>query len=107
MVEIEAAFVVDARELHLEAAVVGELEPRRDVAVMVELRADDLVTLAPFARCGTRQGEVQRRHVRAEDDLVDRRVEKGCGGRVARATSSSESRDVSNGPPRFAFASRR
>ena len=58
----------------------GQLEPGRDVRVVVELRAEDLV-----ARLGSRAGrarerEDERRHVRAEDDLVRRRS-RGSGRR--------------------------
>ena len=93
MVEVEAALVVDAREVHHEAAVVRELEPRRDVAVVVELRADDLVAFAPVARRRAREREVERRHVRAERDLVDGRVEEAGRGRV-------RARDERVGQPR-------
>ena len=109
MVEVDAALVVDACEVHLEAPVVRELEPRVTMfAVVVELRADDLVALAPVARRRAREREVERRHVRAEHDLVGRRVEEAAPRSRARVRSSaSERRDVSNGPPRFAFSSRR
>ena len=80
VVEVEAALVVDLAETDRQTLVVRELEPRRDVAVMVELGADDLVAVAPVAGGGAREREVERRHVRAERDLVDRRVQElRCG----------------------------
>jgi hypothetical protein len=80
MIDVEPAFLVDLGELDDEAPVVRELEPGRDVAVVVESRAHDLVAFVPGARRGTRQSEVQRRHVRAESDLVDGRIEEVRGG---------------------------
>ena len=50
--EVEPALVVDIGEAHGQVAVVRELEPRRDVAVVVEPRADDLVARLPLARGG-------------------------------------------------------
>ena len=49
LVEVEPAFVVDVREAHRQALVAGQLEPRRDVAVVIEARADDLVSGNPLA----------------------------------------------------------
>ena len=37
---------------------------------MVEARDEDPVALPPVARSGPRQHEVERRHVRSEDDVV-------------------------------------
>ena len=53
-----------------------ELEPRRHVPVVVELRGDDLVARVPIARRRARQCEIERRHVRAEDRLLRRAAEK-------------------------------
>ena len=72
----EPALVVDLGEPHDQALVVRELEPRRDVAVVVELRADHLVARDPLARRRAREREVQRRHVLAERHLVGGRVEE-------------------------------
>jgi len=47
--EVEAAFTVDVAEAHGQIPVARELEPRGDVAVVVELRAHDLVARLPFA----------------------------------------------------------
>ena len=43
---VERRVVVDLDQLDLQAQVLGELEPRRDVPVVVELRREDLVALA-------------------------------------------------------------
>ena len=48
IVEVEGRVVVDLDEADREVEVVGELEPRRDVAVVVEARDEDLVA-APRA----------------------------------------------------------
>jgi hypothetical protein len=70
VVEIEARVVADCRHAHLQLEVAGQLEPRRDVAVVVELRDDDLVAGLQLATEGTAEREVERSHVRAEDDLL-------------------------------------
>ena len=81
-----------------------ELEPRRDVGVVVELRAEDLVARPELAARRAREREVERRHVRAEHGLVRRAAEEPrrrsrararraprCGGssRTARCRSRS------------------
>ena len=76
VVEIQPALVVDLGELHDQALVVRELEPRRDVAVVVELRADHFVARDPLAGRRAREREVQRRHVLPERHLVGGRVEE-------------------------------
>jgi hypothetical protein len=53
-----------------EVAVVGQLEPRGDAAVVVERRDEDLVAGPQRAAGCAREREVQRGHVGAEDDLV-------------------------------------
>ena len=59
----------------------------------------------PVARGGAREREVERRHVRAEDDLVGR---SRRGGRRRRRAPRRRRRrspiEVRNVPPRFAFA---
>jgi hypothetical protein len=50
VVEVETPLVVEVAEVDGDALVVGELEPRRDVRVVVELRRDDLVARPPLAR---------------------------------------------------------
>ena len=54
---------------HDEVEVVGELEPGRDVRVVVEARDDDLVACGKVAAERSREREVERRHVLAEADL--------------------------------------
>ena len=61
-----------------------ELEPRRDVPVVVEGRDDDLVALAQGSRERPREQEVERGHARAERDLLGRAAEEG-GRALARA----------------------
>jgi hypothetical protein len=83
IVEVERAVVADVDEAHDEALVARELEPRRDVPVVVEARHDDLVALAELARGRSGEREVERRHAPAEDRLV-RRAAEPVGGREAR-----------------------
>src|SRR5581483_7043464 len=64
-----------------QVAVVRELEPRRDVRVVVELGAEDLVARPELAAGRAREGEAQRGHVRAEDRLLGRAAEEPRGGR--------------------------
>ena len=78
--EIDVTFVRDVGEADLEAEVVGQLEPRRDVAVMVEAGDDDLVSRLEAAARGARQRERQRGHVGAERHLFGRAAEKAAGG---------------------------
>ena len=56
--------------MHDEAEVVGELEPRRDVRVVVECGDDDLVALTQRPRERTAQQEVERGHALPECGLV-------------------------------------
>ena len=76
LVEVEHALGVDVAEPDGQIPVVRELEPGRDVRVVIEPRADDLVARVPVPCRGAREREVERRHVRAERDLVRRRVEE-------------------------------
>jgi hypothetical protein len=80
VVEVEGAVVADAGEADDEVAVAGKLEPGRDVRVVVEPRHEDLVAGAPVAGGGAREREVERRHVRAEDDLLRRAAEPARAG---------------------------
>ena len=50
--------------------VTGQLEPGRDVRVVIQARDDDLVAALKIAPSGPREREVQCRHVGAEPDLV-------------------------------------
>ncbi len=76
VVEVEAKIVGDVDPVELEAAVGGELDPRGDAAVVVEAADEDLVALAPVARRGAGEREVEGRHVAAEDHVVGRAVEE-------------------------------
>ena len=79
-VGLEPAIVRDIGEANLEPAVVRQLQPGRHVPVVVEPRDEDLVAFAQLASGRAAEGEVQRRHVRAEDDLVGRAAEEAGGG---------------------------
>ena len=83
VVEVQRRVVVHLDELHGEPEVVCELEPRRHVRVVVELRAQDLVAWCERAPDGPRKREVESRHVRAEDRLVGAAAEE-CRRRQAR-----------------------
>ncbi len=63
-------------EAHRHAALSLEGPPGVDVGVMVELRHDDLVPGSPPAAEGPREMERERRHVRAESDLVGRSLDE-------------------------------
>ena len=111
VVEVEAQVVGDVDPVDLEAAVGGELDPRRDAAVVVEARDEDPVALLPVARRRAREREVERRHVRAEDDVVGRAAEEAAGvvarrsrGSPRRACSSRSSRRCSRDASRSARA---
>ena len=69
-VQVERRVVEDLREPHPQPEVVGELEPRRDVAVVVELRDNDLVSGRELAADRPGEREVERRHVGAEHDFL-------------------------------------
>ena len=79
VVVVEAQILGHVHPLDLEAAVGGELDPRRDAAVVVEARDEDPVALVPVARGGAREREVEPRHVGAEDHVVGRAVEEAAG----------------------------
>jgi hypothetical protein len=80
VVEVEPALLVEVDHPHDELLVACELEPRRDVAIVIESRHDDLVAGAKLAAERTRKREVQRRHVCSEADLVGAAAEeRGCG----------------------------
>src|SRR6266480_861116 len=79
ILEVERRVITDVREANDQAEVVRELQPRRDVPVVIEPRHDDLVSLAPFTGGRPGKGEVERRHVGAEDHLVRRAADEGCG----------------------------
>ena len=108
IVVVDLELLGDAGDAHDDPEVVGELEPRSDVRVVVELGDDDLVARAQRPRESAREQEVECRHARPEGDLV-RASNRGRTRRArgALATSSSVRRLVSYGAPMFAFDSRR
>src|SRR5512133_3914436 len=65
-----------------EVEVVAELEPRRDVAVVVEARDEDLVAGRERPSERAREREVEGRHVLAEDRLRGPAAEEAGRGRV-------------------------
>ena len=73
---------MDFYEAHMNAEVVRELQPRRDVAVVVEARDEDLVAGRERPSERTREREVERRHVLAEDRLPGLAAEEPGRGRV-------------------------
>ena len=84
VVEVERRVALELDVADHEVAVVSELEPRRDAAVVVQRRDEDLVTGIEAAPRGPRQHEVKRRHVGTEDDLLRLTAEEprgaGLGG---------------------------
>jgi hypothetical protein len=99
--EIERGVVVDVHEADREILVVGELEPRRHVRVVVELGDENLIALPPVASGSARQCERERRHIRAEDRLLGTGAEKLagrqsclCHERLGAATRLVRSADV-------------
>jgi hypothetical protein len=79
VLEVEAEVLGRVDQHHLGAAVGGELDPGRDVAVMVEAGDEDLVARAEVAPRGPAEVEVERRHVRPEDDVVRLAAEEAGG----------------------------
>src|SRR5919201_1714219 len=79
IVEVERRVVAQLREPDAQPEVVGELEPGSDVAVMVELRHDDLVPGRELPRRRAREREVEGRHVGAENDLLRAATEESAG----------------------------
>ena len=59
-----------------------QLEPGRDVGVVVEPRRDDLVALPQLASDGPREHEVEVGHARPEDRLARRAAEEAACGLV-------------------------
>ena len=95
VVEIQRRVVPDLREHHAHAEVALELEPGRDVAVVVEPRHDYLVAGGELPADRPRKGEVEGGHVRAEDDLLRSAAEEGAAEPRAWATISPLRRLVS------------
>ena len=91
VVVVELELVGHARDADDDPEVVRELEPGRDVGVVVERGDDDLVALAQRPRERAREQEVERGHARAERDLVRRAAEeaRGADARAARRARPS------------------
>ena len=82
VVEVEREILVHAGEADDDAEIVGELQPRRDVRVVVEPRADDLVpALERPPECPGEQ-EVECGHARPERDLTRVAGHEAARGRV-------------------------
>ncbi len=64
-----AVLFAQVGEAHDEVEIAGELEPGRDVGVVVEPGDDDLVAGGEVPADRSREREVERRHVLAEADL--------------------------------------
>ncbi len=79
IVVVDLEVLGDTCDAHDDPEVVRELEPRRHVRVVVELRDDDLVARAERPRERAREQEVECGHARPERDLVGRRPEEGRG----------------------------
>ncbi len=73
---VERRVVVDIDEADLQLLVVRELEPRRDIRVVVELRHENLISLVPGTSKGARERKGEARHVRAEDRLFRRAAQE-------------------------------
>jgi hypothetical protein len=76
VVVIESELVRHLDEADGDAEVVLQLEPRRHVRVVVELRHEHLVAGAQRPREGPREEEVEARHARPERDLLGAAVEE-------------------------------
>ena len=96
--EIDVAVVRDVGEAHDEAEVMRQLEPRRDVAVVIEARDDDLVAGLPRPRGGAGERKRQRGHVRAERHLLGRAAEETAGGRPCLVDDAHRPRARLEGP---------
>ena len=68
-------------EAHGGARALGVDDPRADVGVVVQARADDLVAGPERAPDRAGEGHRQRGHAEAEDDLRGRRAEQRAGAR--------------------------
>ena len=79
---VDLELVRQAGDVHDEAEIVRELEPRRDVRVVVERGDDDLVALAQRPPERAAQEEVQRGHALAERGLARRAAEERAGALV-------------------------
>ena len=82
ILDVDRRVVVDLDEADGEVEVMRELEPGRDVPIVVEARDEDLVPARerpPERAC---EREVERGHVLAEDRLLGAAAEEARGGGV-------------------------
>ena len=106
--EVDAALVVDVGEAHDDPKVVLQLEPRRDVRVVVEPRDDDLVAGPQSSRATVRVS------AKLSVDMFGPKITSSApqprnpaAASRASAMSASVRRLVSYGPLVFALDSRR
>ena len=98
---------MEVDEAHDQVEVMGELEPGRDVGVVVEPR-DEISSPAESSRPTVRvSAKFSVVMFGPNADLRGLAPRKRAAVSCAAATSASLRRLVSNGPPRFAFDSRR
>ena len=99
---------MDVGEADGQVAVVGELEPGRDVRVVVELRDDDLVA-GPALAAGRARESAKLSVVMFAPKIASSGAQPRKRAAVVRerSTSASVRRLVSYGPLTFAFDSRR
>jgi hypothetical protein len=79
IVVVDRQLVRRVRHDDLQPAVGCELHPRGDASVVVERRREDLASRLEVPCSGAGEGEVQRRHVHPERDLVRGRAEEARG----------------------------
>ena len=82
VVDVQREVVVHARKTNDDAEVLREREPRRDVGIMVEPGADDLVSVPQRSPERASEQEVERRHALPEGDLARLALQEAAGGGV-------------------------
>ena len=107
VVEVEREVVVHAGEADDDAEVLLQRQPRGDVRVVVEPRADDLVAALELPAERAREQEVERRHARPDATSSGWQERKRPAAMRARSISSIVRTLVSYGAPMFALSSRR
>jgi len=76
VVEVERGVVADVGEADAQIEIPRQLEPGRDVAVVVQPGHEDLVAGRELPGRSPREREVERRHVGAEDDFLSAAAEE-------------------------------
>jgi hypothetical protein len=92
IVVVERGVIAQLDRPNHQVAVVGELEPGRHAAVVVQRRDEDLVAGLERTPRRAREHEVERGHVRPEDHLMRRAAEK------ARAVGLGPLKDLAHAP---------